>query len=64
MRHLRSWQSGDGEAESWSLAAAVTRHLLQGEMLSSATIFRFMCTANVSGLRFWQTMLAISGITC
>ena len=51
MRHLRSWQSGDGEAESWSLAAAVARHLLQGEILSQRNLFKFAVRAiYVSGV--------------
>ena len=45
MRHLRSWQSGGIEAESRSLAAAVARHLLQGEILSQRNLFKFAVSA-------------------
>jgi len=51
MRHLRSWQSGGREAESRSLAAAVARHLLQGEILSQRNLFQFAVRAiYVSGV--------------
>ena len=51
MRHLRSWQSGGSEAESRSLAAAVARHLLQGEILSQRNLFKFAVRAiYVSGV--------------
>ena len=45
MRHLRSWQSGGSEAKSGSLAAAVARHLLQGEILSQRNLFKFAVRA-------------------
>ena len=51
MRHLRSWRSGGSEAESRSLAAAVARHLLQGEILSQRNLFKFAVRAiDVSGV--------------
>ena len=40
MPHLRSWQNGGSEAESWSLAAAVARYLLQGVILSQRKNFQ------------------------
>ena len=51
MRHLRNCQSGGREAESRSLADAVARHLLQGEILSQRNLFKFAVRAiYVSGV--------------